>query len=55
LVSRLQTFSFTHPAIRISRKLIAVNSLIEKQCLHGPGCHPFRDLSGLSGFPSIIG
>jgi hypothetical protein len=51
LVSRLQTCSFSRPAIGISRKLIAVNSLIEKQCLHGLGGHPFRDLSGSRGFP----
>ena len=51
----LQTRSFSRPAIGISRKLIAVNSLVEKQRLHGPGRHPFRGLSGLRGFPSIIG
>jgi hypothetical protein len=51
----LQTCRFSRPAIGISRKLIAVNSLIQKQCLHGPGCHPFRYLSGSRGFPSIIG
>jgi hypothetical protein len=55
LVSRLQTCGFSRPAIGIGRKLIAVNSLIEKPCLHGPGCYPFRDLSGASGLPSIIG
>jgi hypothetical protein len=43
------------PRVGIGRKLIAMNSLIEKQCLHGLGCHPFCDLSGASGFPSIIG
>ena len=37
------------------RKLIAVDSLIEKPCLHGPGRHLFRDLSGSGGFASIIG
>jgi len=31
--------------ISISRKPIAVNSLIKKPCLYGPGGHPFRDLS----------
>ena len=31
-----------------------MNSLIEKPCPHGPGCRPFRDLSGAGGFPSII-
>jgi hypothetical protein len=51
----LQACSFSRPAIGISRKLIAVNSLIEEQCLHGLGGHPFRDLSGARGFPSIIG
>jgi len=42
----LQTFSFSRPAIGVGRKLIAMNSLIQKQCLHGLGCHPFRYLSG---------
>jgi hypothetical protein len=51
----LQTRSFSRPAIGISRKLIAVNSLFEKPCLDGLGCHPFRDLSGSRGFSSIIG
>ena len=54
-MSRLQPQSFSRAAIGIGRKLIAMNSLIEKQCLHGLGCHPFCDLSGASGFPSIIG
>ena len=31
-----------------------MNSLIEKPCPHGPGCRPFRDLSGSGGFASII-
>jgi hypothetical protein len=55
LVSRLQPRSFSRLAVGISRKLIAVNSLIEKPCLEDLGCHPFRDLSGSRGFPSIIG
>jgi hypothetical protein len=55
LALRPQTCRLFRPAIGIGGKLIAVNSLIEKPCLHGPGCHPFRGLSGLSGFPSIIG
>jgi len=46
--------SLSHQTVGISRKLIAVNSLIEKPRLYCPGCHPFRDLSGLSGSPSII-
>ena len=48
----LQTCGFSHHAIGIGRKLIAVNSLIEKPRLYCPGCHPFRDLSG-SGPPSV--
>jgi len=43
------------PAIGLSRKLIAVNSLIKKPCLYGPGRHPFRDLSGSGGLASIMG
>jgi hypothetical protein len=31
-----------------------VDSLIEQPCLHCPGRHPFRDLSGSGGFASII-
>lgn len=51
----LRTYGFSpHPAIGISRELITVNGLIEKPSLDGPGCHPFRDLSGSGGFPSII-
>jgi hypothetical protein len=41
--------------IGVSRKPIAVNSFVKKPRLHGPGCHPFCDLSGSSGFPPIIG
>src|SRR5215469_9493777 len=41
LVSRLKTYGLSLPEIGISRKLIAVNRLIEKPCLHAvPGCHP---------------
>jgi hypothetical protein len=50
----LQTRGFFRPVIGISRKLIAMNSLIEEPCLHGPGCHPFRYLSRSIGFPSIM-
>ena len=53
-MSRLRTSRLSRPAIRLIRKLIAMNSLIEKPCPHGPGCRPFRDLSGAGGFPSII-
>jgi hypothetical protein len=45
---------FSSPAIGISGKPIAVDSLIEQPCLHGPGRHPFRDLSSSGGFASII-
>jgi hypothetical protein len=45
---------FSSPAIGISGKPIAVDSLIEQPCLHGPGRHPFRDLSGSGGSASII-
>ena len=45
---------FSSPAISISGKPIAVDSLIEQPCLHGSGRHPFRDLSGSGGFASII-
>ena len=45
---------FSSPAIGISGKPIAVDSLIEQPCLHCPGRHPFRDLSGSGGFASII-
>jgi hypothetical protein len=55
LVSRLQTCSFSRLAIGITRKLIAANSLIEKPCLYGLGCHPFRDLADSGRSPSIIG
>ena len=41
--------------IGISRKPLAVDSLIEKPCLHGPGRHAFRECSGSGGFASIIG
>ena len=50
----LQTCSFSRPAIGVSRKLIAVNSLIEEPCFHRAGCRPFRYLSGSRGFPSIM-
>jgi hypothetical protein len=55
LVSRLQTYRLSHLTIGISRKLVAVNSLIEKPCLHAPGCHPFCHLPGSGRFPTIIG
>jgi hypothetical protein len=29
--------------------------MVVKPCLDGLGCHPFRDLPGSRGFPSIIG
>jgi hypothetical protein len=32
-----------------------VNGLVTKPCLHGPGRHPLRDLSGSGGLASIIG
>jgi hypothetical protein len=48
------TYRRPRPAIGISRKLIAVNSLIKQPCLHGLGRHPFRDLSGLGSFPAVI-
>ena len=51
---RLQTCAFLDRAIGISGKPIAVDSLIEQPCLHCPGRHPFRDLSGSGGFASII-
>jgi hypothetical protein len=54
-VSDLKTYVLSILAIGINRKPIAVDSLIEKPCPHGLGRHPFRDLSGLGGFPSIIG
>jgi len=38
----------------VRRPTIAANSLVEKLCLHVPGCHPFRDLSGSGGSASII-
>ena len=41
-------------AVSITRKLMAVNSLVEEPCLYGRGRGPFRDLSSLGGFPSII-
>ena len=50
----LQTCRVPRRAISISRKLVTVSSFIEKPCLHGPGRHPFRDLSGSGGLPSII-
>jgi hypothetical protein len=31
-----------------------VNSFIKKPFLHGPGRHPFCNLSGSGGFPSEI-
>ena len=51
----LETCSFSRPAIGISRKLIAVNGLIKEPSHHGPGRHPFRDLSGSGSFPPVIG
>jgi hypothetical protein len=53
--SRLKTYRLSLPMIGISRKLIAMDSLIKKPCLHGPGCHPFRDSSGSRALPSKIG
>ena len=47
LVSRLATRRLSCPAIGISRKLIPVNSLVEKPCLHGLGWRPFRELGAL--------
>lgn len=46
---------FSRPAIGVIREPVPVNSLIKKPCLHGPGRHPFRDLSRSGGFPPIIG
>ena len=37
LALRLQTCRLFRPAIGIGGKLIAMNSLIEKPCLHRPG------------------
>jgi hypothetical protein len=50
----LPTCGLSRHAIGISRKLIAVNSLIEKPCLCARGCHPIRELAGSDGSPSII-
>ena len=33
-------------AIGLSGKLITPSSIIEQSRLHGPGCHPDRDLPG---------
>ena len=52
--SRLRIRSFFCHAFGSGRKLIAVNSLIERSRLHGPGCHLFRDLSGSNGIPPVI-
>ena len=54
-MTRLKTYGLSRPAIGISRKLIAVNSLVEEPCLYGRGRRPFRDLSSLGGFSTIIG
>ena len=32
-----------------------MNRFIQQSCLHGPSCHPFRDLARSSGLPPIIG
>ena len=53
-MSRRLTDRLFGPAFGISRKLIAVNGLIEQPGLHCPGCHPFHDLSDPGGFPSVI-
>jgi hypothetical protein len=55
LVSHLQSYRRSRPAIGISRKPIAAASLIKKPCLHDQGCHAFRDLSGSGRLPSIGG
>ena len=51
----LRPLPFSRRAIGLSGKLIAVNGLFEQPRLHGPSCHPFRDLARSSGLPPIIG
>ena len=52
-MSRQGTRRLSCPTIGISRKLIPVNSLVEKPCLHGLGRRPFRD-SARSGRSASI-
>jgi hypothetical protein len=52
---RLQTRGFSRPIIGSIREPIAVSGLLEQPCSHGLGRHPFCDLSGSGGLPSIIG
>ena len=47
--------SLSRDALGLSRQLIVVNSLFEQSRLHGPRCHPFRDLARTSRLPSVIG
>ena len=44
----------SRPEIGIIREPVPVNSLIKKPFLHGPGCRPFREMSGSGGSASII-
>jgi hypothetical protein len=49
----LQIYRLFHYAVDIGRQLLAASSFIKQPCLYGPGCHPFRGLSGSSGFADL--
>src|SRR5215467_13584580 len=51
----LRPLPFSRRAIGLSGKLIAVNGLFEQPRLHGPSCHPFRNMARSSGLPPVIG
>ena len=46
---------FRPRAIGLCSELIVTTSVIEQPYLHGLGCRSFRDPSGSSGLPPIIG
>ena len=46
--SRLEACSFFRRAVGLRGKPIVMTSILEQLCLHGSGCHAFRDLAGKS-------
>jgi hypothetical protein len=53
-VAPLKGWGFGSHLFRLISKPIELERLIEQPCFDGPGCHPFRSLPDLSGFPPII-
>src|SRR6516225_6937964 len=46
--SRLEACSFFRRATGLRGKPIVMTSILKQLCLHGSGCHAFRDLAGKS-------